>query len=88
MPVAGAIDEASAIDPPRSWPKEYKLRFKSLPYDLKSFLARHDAQREKALRRAQNETAVARKKMSSARPEEPKDDTEKNTDEATHLSIT
>lgn len=32
--VAVAIDAIANIAPPRSWPGEQKLRFKTLPYDL------------------------------------------------------
>jgi len=74
-PVAAAISDVAGITPPRSWPGEYKQRFKSLPYDVQLFLAAHEAQREKALRRAQNEAAAARQKLaapaqSSTRPAE------------------
>ena len=40
-------------------PSDRKQRFKSLPYDLQVYVAAHEAQREKALRRAQNEAATA-----------------------------
>ena len=64
-PVAAAISDVAAITPPRSWPGDYKQRFKSLPYDIQLFVAAHEAQREKALRRAQNEAAVARQKLAA-----------------------
>jgi hypothetical protein len=59
---AEAISDLAGIDPPRSWPAGHKQRFKSLPYDLQVYVAAHEAQREKALRRAQNEAANARRK--------------------------
>lgn len=73
-PAAAAISDVAGVTAPRSWPTEYKQRFKSLPYDIQLFIAAHEAQREKALRRAQNEAASARKKLaasdhSSTRPE-------------------
>jgi len=58
--VAEALSELAGIDPPRSWPDGHRQRFKSLPYDLQVYVAAHEAQREKALRRAQNEAANAR----------------------------
>ena len=61
--VASAVNDVGGIDPPRSWPNERKQRFKSLPYDLQVYVAAHEAQREKALRRAQNEAASARQKL-------------------------
>jgi hypothetical protein len=63
--VAAAISDVAGIVPPRSWPNDRKQRFKSLPYDLQVYVAAHEAQREKALRRAQNEAAVARQKLAA-----------------------
>jgi hypothetical protein len=60
---AAAIDELAGISPPRSWPDDRKQRFKSLPYDLQMYVAAHEERREKALRRAQNEAAAARQKL-------------------------
>lgn len=60
---AAAVSEVANIAPPRSWPNDRKERFKSLPYDVQVFVAAHEAQREKALRRAQNEAATARQKL-------------------------
>lgn len=63
--VAEAISSLAGIDTPRSWPADHKQRFKSLPYDLQIFVATHEAQREKALRRAQNEAARARQQLAA-----------------------
>jgi hypothetical protein len=63
-PAAAAISEVADIAPPRSWPDGGKARFKSLPYDLQVFITEHEARRERALRRAQNEAAAARRKLS------------------------
>jgi hypothetical protein len=65
---AAAISEVADIAPPRSWPDRCKLRFKSLPYDLQAFVAEHEAKRERSLRRAQNEAAAARRKLSEQLP--------------------
>jgi hypothetical protein len=62
---AAAINDVAGIDPPRSWPSDRKQRFKSLPYDLQVYVAAHEAQREKAVRRAQNEAATARQKLAA-----------------------
>lgn len=70
--VAAAISAVASIQPPRSWPAEQKLRFASLPYDLQAFVASHDARREKALRRAQNEAAAARRALAATHPPQPK----------------
>jgi len=58
--VAHAINEVSKVEPPRSWPKEHKARFQSMPYDLQIYVANHEAEREKVIRRAQNDAALAR----------------------------
>lgn len=63
-----AISAISGIEPPRSWPNDRKQRFKSLPYDLQVYVGAHEAQREKALRRAQNEAASARQKLTALQP--------------------
>lgn len=64
---AAALDKIAGVVPPRAWPGEQKLRFKSLPYDLQLYVATHEAQREKAIRRAQNEAASARQQLSASR---------------------
>lgn len=65
--VADAIDRVARVAPPRSWPDDRKLRFKALPYDLQLYIATHEAQREKAIRRAQNEAADVRQKLAALR---------------------
>lgn len=68
---AVAINKVGGILPPRSWPDDRKQRFASLPYDLQVYVAAHEAQREKALRRAQNETAIARQKLAALQAQQP-----------------
>jgi len=72
---AEAISDIAGISPPRSWPGERKQRFKSLPYDLQVYVAAHESQREKTLRRAQNEAASARQKLEAYRASQTKKDT-------------
>ena len=55
---ASAMNAVAAIPPPRSWAARFKQRFAALPYDIQIHLASHEAQRERALRRAQNEAMV------------------------------
>jgi hypothetical protein len=78
---AAAISDLAGIDPPRSWPADRKQRFKSLPYDLQVYVTAHEAQREKALRRAQNEAALARQKVAAQREAEVRTYEESTTDE-------
>lgn len=86
-PVAAAVGDVAGIDPPRSWPNEHKLRFRSLPYDVQVFVASHEAQRERALRRAQNEAAAARQKLAAIRQAQSVAE-ENDTDEASQRSDT
>jgi hypothetical protein len=62
---AAAINEVGSVSAPRSWPDSRKQRFASLPYDLQVYVAAREAQREKALRRAQNEAAIAWQKLAA-----------------------
>jgi hypothetical protein len=65
---AAAISDVAGIAPPRSWPGDRKQRFRSLPYDLQVYIAAHEEQRERALRRAQNEAASMRQKLAVLQP--------------------
>ena len=63
--VAGAINELADIDPPRSWPKEEKLRFFALPYDLQVYVAASEARRDKEVKRAQSEAGALKQKLAA-----------------------
>jgi hypothetical protein len=65
-PAAAAVGDVAGITPPRSWPNEYKQRFRSLPYDVQLFVAAHETQRDRALRRSQNEAAAARQRLAAS----------------------
>jgi hypothetical protein len=79
---AKAISDLAGIEPPRSWPADHRQRFKSLPYDLQVYLAAHEAQREKALRRAQNDAANARQKLAAHLKSEIRANEESKSDES------
>ncbi len=49
--------EAPPIEPPRSWNKEAKERWQSLPRETQEYLAERERERERELRRGQNEAA-------------------------------
>jgi len=49
------------IEPPRSWNKQEKLFFTQLPPEVKAAIARMEHEREKVIRRYQNEMAACRK---------------------------
>lgn len=63
--VTAAVSDVADIDPPRSWSDQHKLRFRLLPYDVQLIVVSNDARRERALRRAQNEAAVAKHKLAA-----------------------
>ena len=72
--VAAAISDVAGLTAPRAWPDDFKHRFRALPYDIQRFIVEHEARREKALRRAQNEAAALRRKPSAS--QQPKSETE------------
>jgi hypothetical protein len=61
--VTSAINAISKIDPPRSWPREQSARFLSLPYDIQRQIIVRETERDKAVRKAQNEAADLRKQI-------------------------
>jgi hypothetical protein len=75
-PVAAAINEIAKIDPPRSWNKEEKQRFNSLPYDLQKTVVRREDQREKTVRRAMQEASDARAALKALQQPKVTDGTE------------
>lgn len=60
-PAATALNDVAQLEPPRSWPKEEKQRFRALPYDLQLYIRHREDDRDKAVSRAQNAAAAARK---------------------------
>lgn len=64
-PAAEAMSAIAAVPPPRSWPRQFKKRFRALPYDVQVYLAARETQRERALRRAQNDAAAAKRKLAA-----------------------
>lgn len=56
-------EQADAIEAPRSWSKEEKERFNSLPRETQEYLTRRENERDTALRRGQNEAATQRQNL-------------------------
>lgn len=79
--VADAVSHIARIAPPRSWPDSWKQRFRSLPHDLQVFVSAHEGHREKALRRAQNEAAVAKHKLAACQPAQTRTNEESSANE-------
>ena len=55
--------ETPPIDPPRSWTAGEKERFASLPRETQEYIAERERDRERELRRSQNEAAEQRKSL-------------------------
>ena len=53
------------IDPPRSWGHPEKVAFLHLPPELQRFYVKREADRDREVRRCQNELAVVRKKLAA-----------------------
>ncbi len=50
-----------SIEPPRSWTKEAKERWSALPRETQEYLSNREQERDREVRRSQNEAAEARK---------------------------
>ncbi len=59
--------EPAPIEPPRSWTKEARERFASLPRETQEYLAEREQERDRELRRGQNEAAEQRKALEAER---------------------
>jgi len=55
------------IEPPRSWTKDEKDRFASLPRETQEYIAQREQERDREFRRSQNETAEQRKSIEAER---------------------
>lgn len=55
------------IEPPRSWTKEEKERFATLPRETQEYLASREQERDRATRQSQNEAAEGRKAIEAER---------------------
>src|SRR6202035_873434 len=55
------------IEPPRSWTKEARERFATLPRETQEYLAQREQDRDRELRRSQNEAAEQRKVLEAER---------------------
>jgi len=68
-PTASAEPPAAQapIEPPRSWTKEARERFASLPRETQEYLASREQDRDRELRRSQNDAAEQRKALKAER---------------------
>jgi hypothetical protein len=60
-----AMNALSKIDAPRCWRNDEKLRFYSLPYDLQLCVRKREEQRSRAVSRALQRIAEAKRNISS-----------------------
>lgn len=60
-------DANPPIEPPSSWTKEAKERWNALPPDTQAYLAEREQQRDREVRRIQNEAAEVRKATEAER---------------------
>ena len=60
--VLAALNEIATIEPPRSWPKKEKHRFRALPHDLQVYIAKREKERDLVVRRAQNAATGSKRK--------------------------
>lgn len=69
-----ALSEVASIEVPRSWPQADKELFKTLPPQIRNVILNREKDREKTLRRAQNEAGELRNalKRLTAAPESSK----------------
>jgi hypothetical protein len=79
-PVVRAMTEGASVVPPRSWTRVEKEEFQLLPRHAQEVLVRRENDRERALRRGQNEIAAIKKRLSETaaetKPVEPKKEVE------------
>jgi hypothetical protein len=68
--VTAAFNKISKVEPPRSWNAEGRALFLGLPYPVQKFIVGREAERDTAVRRAQNEAAELRKKFNDQTPKE------------------
>ncbi|MEY9744443.1 hypothetical protein ABIF65_003817 [Bradyrhizobium japonicum] len=62
-PVSAALNHLAKIEAPLSWPKAKRPHFSDLPYDVQQYLSLCDKDQTRAIKRAQQEAADARKKL-------------------------
>jgi hypothetical protein len=62
-----ALDQVLKIEPPRSWPQAEKEQFKTLPTQIRHVIANREKDRERTLRRGQNQYAAAMKELEAQR---------------------
>jgi hypothetical protein len=70
-PARYAFSQVVKSEPPRSWTKEEKLMWATLPPEIRSVIARREHSREKETRRLQNEVAEMKRLSETAADQKP-----------------
>jgi hypothetical protein len=68
--VRAALETIIKVDPPRSWPREDKVRFAQLDPDIRQIIETRERQRDVALRKLQNRQANGAETKSVIKPNE------------------
>jgi hypothetical protein len=66
-----ALGEVASTESPRSWPQADKELFKTLPPQIRNVILNREKDREKTLRRAQNEAGDLRRLLKTAADTKP-----------------
>jgi hypothetical protein len=64
--VTAELNKIAGINPPRSWDREHRSLFTRLPYDLQVYISKREDERDKEVRRAQNQLDKLRKEPKDA----------------------
>jgi hypothetical protein len=80
-PVVRTVTGGSTIEAPRSWDKDGRAAWAQLPPDVQSVIAARESDRERTLRRGQNELAEMKKllRLQAAAETKTADNTKENT---------
>jgi hypothetical protein len=71
------LERRLRAESPRSWSRDDKQLFASLPVEIRAVLARRENERDASLRTKQNQLAEERKKLQATIPETPKEANDK-----------
>src|SRR5262249_60739317 len=61
--IVRTVTGGSTIEAPRSWSKDSKVAFAELPVEIQAVIAKREHERERELRRMQNELADLKKRI-------------------------
>lgn len=68
--VTTIVSEIANVTPPRSWNKDWKQRFRTLPYDVQVYIDQREYDREGTISRAFSERDKARSELEKLKNED------------------